>query len=611
MVKSFLNTYMWQRGCDSKTIEFSFHTFGQDKETNQNHMSDNGYDGVNEIFPICHPSQDLYQLIKMLEIGPSGQDVDLISAVIVCFDRLATAKEKLAYNRVMILITDGEKTIGQSDEDYEDLQQVVGSMSLEDKEKKRQPMILHVLMIGKVNKYSSDNTKEENAILFKQLAEFTGGTYTEVDSTGGLVGALSTGIGLSTRPQMNRTFLNIDDFKMPCVLWSMIQEKKNPYLHKKWDRSNFSAVDNSKLKDISAVDPSRLNDTSAVSSVNDFSAISTVNDFSDVSTANDSSSLNDPSKMIETEKLLLSSKDSSIISTSVDMDMDPVEEEEVHAIKKDLSYFNPADDQENLSIDQFVDGYKYGSGYIPIDAGSKAAMKIEGSPGITLIGFLNKEDVPRHHYLENTSILQGSDAVDQSILGMAAISKAMLSKNAVGIARLVSRADADPNLVALIPSPSEDGTILVQHLPCKEDTHNYHFVSLPDLDGIVKSNPKFNDGISAVSNMVDLMTKTHVSPDMLTPSNPIFYNIHAVTAQKMMNAPASEVILMEDPFTVHAEDLLRNNEAGVDIGVKKRKLAEAFLTIHDIFPLQKKDDNAAEKTTKQYFSDLVAKNEDD
>ena len=170
LVKSFVNTYMWLRGCDSKTLEFSFHTFGQDKETNQNHMLDQGYDGVNEIFPICHPSQDLYQLIRMLEAGPSEQDADLISAVIVCFDRLATAKLKLAFNRIMVLITDGEKTIGKCDDDYEDLQQVVGSMGLEDKAMKRQPMILHVIMIGKVNKHSKDNKKAENAILLKQLA---------------------------------------------------------------------------------------------------------------------------------------------------------------------------------------------------------------------------------------------------------------------------------------------------------------------------------------------------------------------------------------------------------------------------------------------------------
>ncbi len=156
--KDFLNTYMCIRCAESKTIEFSVTTYGQDPVANENHLHQSGaadgYENVHELFKMCHPGQDIYELVQEQQPGPIEGSADLVPALIVAFDAIVSAHKKLAYNRVLVIITDGENPICRSDEDIEDLNSLVGNAAEADPDKssKRGVVPIHAILLGKSQK---------------------------------------------------------------------------------------------------------------------------------------------------------------------------------------------------------------------------------------------------------------------------------------------------------------------------------------------------------------------------------------------------------------------------------------------------------------------------
>ena len=232
LAKNFINTYMCMRCADSKTIEFSVTTFGQDPMGNENHChelgSKDGYENVHELFNMCHPGQDIYQLVQELHVGPADGVADVIPALIVAFDSLVNAHKKHLYNRVLVLLTDGEQEIVKSNDDFEDLQAVVGSAAVADPDKSNKlgPVPMHVIMLGKRSQPAGavaapldgrdeqegpdrkpNVMKMKNVELLKEVARRTGGTFVEAEDPGDMLWALSYGVGLGLRPQLNKTFL--------------------------------------------------------------------------------------------------------------------------------------------------------------------------------------------------------------------------------------------------------------------------------------------------------------------------------------------------------------------------------------------------------------------
>ena len=76
----------------------------------------------------------------------------------------------------------------------------------------------------------------------------------------------------------------------------------------------------------------------------------------------------------------------------------------------------------------------------------------------------------------------------------------MVSGKSGALCRYTKKENADVALVVLLPSPGNDGSLLMHRLPCVEDVRDFYFPTLTD---------KFSDEQrSAVSNLVDSMTES-------------------------------------------------------------------------------------------------------
>jgi len=569
LVKNFINTYMCMRCADSKTIEFSVTTFGQDPTCNENHCHQlgtrDGYEHVHELFDMCHPGQDIYQLVQELQAGPADGAADVIPGLIVAFDSLVNAHKKHAYNRGLVLITDGEQRIVKSDEDFGDLKAVVGSASVADPDatSKRGPVPIHIILVGKCQPSRAaggaapdqkpNSIKLENAVLLKDTARRTGGTYIEAEDPGEMLWALSHGVGLGLRPQLNKTFLRfggVDDgaggmsasaLDIPCFQWAMTQMKTPLYLHKKWDERVRSGGGGAHI--------------SAAGGGGD---------------ADDSSELG------------------------------------VRNIQRDITYMHPDDPQSEITIDSFVEGYKYGEYYVPVDSGNREAMRLECHAGLDVIGFVRSSEVPRHHFMDVCWVVQGNDLVAESQVGVAALARAMRTQGKMLLARRVNKENDDPHLVALVSPTVENGTLLMYRIPCADDSRFYSFPSIPDVNR-GKKRQRYGYGVDALADFVDLLTVPQIPDIKLTPSNAGNYRMFSAVVSRMLgqsgysSGAAGNAVSAADQLQVPLVDL-------VSVPHDLQRLHKAATSVSEAFQLSRPKEKRFKKD-KQYFSTLQIQEE--
>lgn len=174
LAQTFIHTHLLSR-MTTKTPEYGIMTYGvndyseksptMDDYRNFVHQHQGGYDDVYEIVSmktINHITFDL--MMKDLCIGTAPGDA--LDGLIVAQDTLVRVNVKKAYNRIMVWITDGETPLTTSEEDEEQMGNVVGSMEGNE-------VTLYVLMLGKISSTSS-STKQSSGGTLRHLTQQTG-----------------------------------------------------------------------------------------------------------------------------------------------------------------------------------------------------------------------------------------------------------------------------------------------------------------------------------------------------------------------------------------------------------------------------------------------------
>jgi hypothetical protein len=193
---SFFSNYVLQRMLASKTVEFGLVTYGSDETNNFLNDTQGGYEFVQEVVPMEKPDINTVKYIAGVKCGKGSGD--LIDGVVVAQDVLNRTNVNKAYNRIMVVFTDGETEV----EGVEDLETIVGNM------KSIVNFSLYIAMIGKVTS-SSSAVKKENAKLLLSLAESIGGRFAEMEESRDGAYLLAEGPGLGTKPQMLKTVFEL------------------------------------------------------------------------------------------------------------------------------------------------------------------------------------------------------------------------------------------------------------------------------------------------------------------------------------------------------------------------------------------------------------------
>lgn len=242
--------------------------------------------------------------------------------------------------------------------------------------------------------------------------------------------------------------------------------------------------------------------------------------------------------------------------------------------KRDTSYRNPDDPDEEIFSEDRVKGFKYGSQFVPISGVEEEAFKLQGVNEIKVIGFVSKSRIPRHHYLEASIALQCNES-----RGFVALSSQMRNEGLVALARFVKKANGDPALVALIPSEFNPGLLCIQRLPVCEDYREYSFPSLPT--GKQTPNSKLKpEQVDAVTSLVDELTIPALPTQFLSPVNSEIRNIHLLVehrlrkscgAPKTLPSPFIRLVSSSDKVDGAIHEVLNAFDLRARSGSKEKK----------------------------------------
>ena len=217
------------------------------------------------------------------------------------------------------------------------------------------------------------------------------------------------------------------------------------------------------------------------------------------------------------------------------------------AVKRDTTYRNPNDPDQELGADEKVKGYRYGPQYIPMTAVDEKMFKVPGSPCLKLIGFMPNRDIPRHHYLDMPILVHGGADSEDAKKAIIALAIAMDRDNKVALARYVKAENADPYLCGLFPFADEEvgWSLLLYRLPCCEDVREYAF---PSFNRFADDSALSSEDIrkkALVNQFVDEMTL----PEMcLTPVNPVLHTLLAEVHRRIIDISPSQVIPVDNPM---------------------------------------------------------------
>lgn len=392
------------------------------------------------------------------------------------------------------------------------------------------------------------STKRENAQFLRSAALQTGGFYAEAAEMGDCISLMCEGSAFGTRPLVSKVVLELaPGLRLPCGMWGMVSEKKKPSLTTKRLMTEEDAAAEEEAAEITGLSaggdkrPRRADDRPQDLLV----CHSGDSEDAPWVAGNDN-----PRQPQQQQWQPQQPKDPS--TATLDASSFPAfpsgapslplwESQEkadpacillkaaIGDVKREILYRNPTDRDIILRPDDKVKGYKYGSQYIPMNGADETAAKVTGPPGIVVIGTWPCSEVPRHYYMDSTSVLQGHENVEEAQAAVCAFSEALRRADRVAVARFVKRENGDPTLVALVPPRENNGTLLVQRLPCKEDSRNFPFASLPTIKARADA-----EGRAIVARFVDALTVSSLTPRVLTPANPTIFNVYADHTQGLL-----------------------------------------------------------------------------
>ena len=140
------------------------------------------------------------------------------------------------------------------------------------------------------------------------------------------------------------------------------------------------------------------------------------------------------------------------------------------------------DDDSNLVDEDYrIKSYLYGKQRVPFTERDLARLEYKsGAKHFRLLGFLHRNDIKRHEFMGPSYICVANQKTNESDssneLALSAFIHGCYEKNKVGIGRLVTRKNAAPKYVCLIPRiKASHECFIVNELPFYEDIRLYPF----------------------------------------------------------------------------------------------------------------------------------------
>ncbi|KAG8178609.1 hypothetical protein JTE90_014200 [Oedothorax gibbosus] len=181
-------------------------------------------------------------------------------------------------------------------------------------------------------------------------------------------------------------------------------------------------------------------------------------------------------------------------------------------LEKKVTYLMNNEEQTEVSKDNIIPAFKYGTTLVPYTDEDKQNMDYQsGEKGMKVLGFTKAENVHRYHYIGDKSMyVFGQKNRELAGVILAPFVQALKDTNMVAIVRYVYSARSAPKIGFLSPKIKDNYECLIFiPLPFMEDLR--HFVFAP-LDADKKNIPS-DEQLSAVDDLITSMNLSTAAID--------------------------------------------------------------------------------------------------
>ncbi|XP_070533798.1 X-ray repair cross-complementing protein 5-like [Ptychodera flava] len=175
-----------------------------------------------------------------------------------------------------------------------------------------------------------------------------------------------------------------------------------------------------------------------------------------------------------------------------------------YSITNVRSYHLNNEEETEISQDDLVKGYRYGSDIIPMSKEDMDNMAYKsGAKCFKVLGFTKADNIKRHHYLGDGTMSFVSDPGDQAAgVAMSALIQALYETNMVAIVKKVYSSRSQPRIGFLSPHiKAKYECLYFTELPFSEDVRQYTFSSL----SANKKHQPTDEQLSAVDDLITSM----------------------------------------------------------------------------------------------------------
>lgn len=173
-------------------------------------------------------------------------------------------------------------------------------------------------------------------------------------------------------------------------------------------------------------------------------------------------------------------------------------------------------EDKEVSDHERIKAFKYGTDYIPFSEADIASLKNSTERSFQFLAFLNREQVNGSMFLGGCDVVLAAPGQAEAQQAISSLARAMKLENRVGLARIVTRKNSAPKIVALLPCIDEYEGFYLHPLPFVEDMRQYEFDSLdPVISKLTRV--ELNAGESVVDS---LMTDPQGKYDIANTYNP-------------------------------------------------------------------------------------------
>ncbi|KAJ6519234.1 ku80-like protein [Mycena sanguinolenta] len=450
-----------------KTDQCGVIVFGSRKTKNLLHTRmKEGYEDVLEYIPIGQPNAGT--LAKLDALKPSNNAGDPLDALIVAIETQDSYLEKKkTWTRKIVLVTDGENPIEGDDLDATmerikklDIGLTVVGIDFDDEE---YPYV----------EEDKSNFKTQNEEFYKKMVD-------SLEEEGAILGTCALALRETVRPDIKITKSTLmgttlrlgDNATRPeeameiniktskCTAQSRPKSWKKFAERKKKKGANGKVIDEDEddEMDVDEEEPTQGAKKKVV-----FTQLKMRTEYYVDRREHNSDDEGGDVKMEDVKK---------------EPEPEPEEDDDDDEESRPTNKIDPG--LEQVDKEELIRGFKYGTTYVPCPDGQ--FERLPTKKGIDICGFFLAKNFRRELCLGEIQYVWGDPAQPEQQVAISSIAQAMYEKNAMAIARWVSKDGMDAKMGVLAPCIAEGvDCLLWAQMPFADDVRKYTFASLDNL----------------------------------------------------------------------------------------------------------------------------------